>query len=145
MRPYELRPPLEFFVSSSFFSGSFFVIEAKSWLDMPRRPGEVGLYLWMAMVLDSLEELDRLAGGQGHDRLLAARADAGVAPHPLLLAAHQLRVHVRDLDVEQLLHRAADLDLVGVEGDLERDLGGVLLALAEGPVSYTHLTLPTSD
>src|SRR5512138_455826 len=106
------------------FSGafSFLVICPKSCDDMPRRPADVGLYFLMAMVLDSLEELDRLAGLQRDDRLLPVRAHALEAADALLLAAHDDGVDVLDLDVEELLHRLADLDLVRVAGDLEHDL-----------------------
>ena len=36
-------------VLEQLFSGSSLVISPKSCVDMPRRPGEVGLYLMMAM------------------------------------------------------------------------------------------------
>src|SRR5215470_14427719 len=111
------------------FSGSFFffVICPKSCDDMPRRPADVGLYFLMAMVLDSLEELDRLASLEGDDRLLPVRAHAGEAADALLLAAHDHGADVLDLDVEQLVHRLADLDLVRVARDLEHELRPELL------------------
>src|SRR5262245_45701437 len=76
----------------------------------------------MAMALDSLEELDRLASLQRDDRLLPVGAAADEATDPLLLAAHRLRPHVDHVDVEQLLDGVADLDLVGVTRHLEEDL-----------------------
>src|SRR5512144_1731123 len=93
----------------------------KSWVDMPRRPGEVGLYFLIA-ILDSLEELDVVAGRQRHERFLPRRPAAGEPAHPLLLAAHHERADVGDGDLEQRLHGAADLDLVRVASDLEHDL-----------------------
>src|SRR5262249_60910638 len=95
------------------FSGafSFFVICPKSCDDMPRRPADVGLYFLMAMVLDSLEELDRLTGLQRDDRLLPVGAHALEAADALLLAAHDDGVDVVHLDIEELLHGGAALDL----------------------------------
>src|SRR5262249_12461912 len=115
---------VETFFSISDFSGLFsrFVMLAKSCEDMPRRPAEVGLYFLIAIYLDSLEELDLLPSRQRYDRLLPVRAHAGEAADPLLLAAHDDGADVLDLDVEQLVHRVADLDLVRVARDLEHDL-----------------------
>src|SRR5688572_7103277 len=84
----------------------------------------------MAMELDSLEELDGVARLQGDDRLLGARPPAHRTAHALELAAHDHGVDVGDLDVEQLLDRVLDLDLVGVLGHLEDDLLGVGRGLA---------------
>src|SRR5262245_24577814 len=95
---------------------------------MPRRPGDVGLYLMIA-ISDSLEERDVVARLEGDDRLLHTRALPGEAAHPLDLAARDDGADVGDGDVEQLGHRARDLDLVRVLGDLEHDLLGVVLAL----------------
>src|SRR5262245_15518079 len=89
---------------------------------MPRRPGEVGLYFLMAMALNSLEELDRLARLERDDRFLPARAHAGEPADAPLLAADDLRPNARHRDVEQLLHRVLDLDLVGLAGHLEEEL-----------------------
>src|ERR1041384_1450572 len=100
----------------------------KSWVDMPRRPGEVGLYFLIA-ILDSLEELDVVAGLERHERLLPRRSLAGEPTHPLLLAAHHERADARDGDLEQGLHGALDLDLVRVARDLEHDLLRVGVAL----------------
>jgi hypothetical protein len=49
IRPALLRPAFSALCSRSFFSGWLLVIDAKSCVDIPRRPGEVGLYLVMAM------------------------------------------------------------------------------------------------
>src|SRR5262245_39956687 len=107
---------------------------------MPRRPGDVGLYLMMAMGSDSLEELDVVAGLQGHDGLLPARAMTGEAADPLLLATHHQGADAGDRHLEQRLHGVADLDLVGVLGHLEHDLLGVVLALGRGLGSAAGLT-----
>src|SRR5205823_4727953 len=96
----------------------FFVICPKSWVDMPRRPGDVGLYLMIA-ISDSLEEGDVVAGLEGHDRLLHAGAAAGEPADALELAAGDDRADLGDGDVEQPRDRGRDLDLVRVLGDLE--------------------------
>src|SRR3954453_15216494 len=93
----------------------------KSWVDIPRRPGEVGLYFLIA-ILDSLEELDVVAGLQRDERLLPRRPLAGEPPDPLLLAAHDQRADIGHGDPEQRLDGAADLDLVRVASDLEHEL-----------------------
>src|SRR5439155_1391320 len=100
----------------------------KSWVDIPRRPGEVGLYFLIA-ILDSLEELDVVAGLERDERLLPRRPATGEPADPLLLAAHHEGAHRGDGHLEQRLDRAADLDLVGVARDLEHDLLGVGVAL----------------
>jgi hypothetical protein len=77
----------------------------------------------MVDLLDPFEELDVLAGGDGHDRLFPVGPLADEAAHPLLFAAHDRGAHVDDVDVPQLLDGVPDLDLVGVLGDLEEQLG----------------------
>src|SRR5262245_56490115 len=99
----------------------------KSCDDIPRRPGEVGLYFLIA-ILDSLEELDVVAGLERDERLLPRRPLTGEPADPLVLAAHHERADLGHRDFEQLLHRAADLDLVRVAGDLEHDLLGIGIA-----------------
>src|SRR5262245_33651507 len=69
----------------------------------------------------SLEELDRLALGQLHDRLLPRRLLAHEAPDPAGLARRPQGPHVEHADAEELLHRAADLVLVGARVDGEGD------------------------
>src|SRR5262249_17723475 len=127
-RPALLRPAVAVLWASRLFSGSCVVMSAKSWVDMPRRPGDVGLYFLIA-ILDSLEELDVVAGLERDDRLLPRRTAAGEPAHPLLLASDHQGPDRRHGDLEQVLHRAADLDLVGVARDLEHDLLGVGVAL----------------
>src|SRR5262252_7739582 len=73
------------------------------------------------MVLGSLDQLDLVAGLQGHHRLLPARAAAFELAHALPFPLVGGGAHGGDLDVEDLLHRLADLDLVGVGRDLEGD------------------------
>src|SRR5687768_1337056 len=126
MRPWLLRPPVSGLCSRSLTSGFFFVISPKSWLDMPRRPGDVGLYLMIAMGSDSLEELDVVAGLERDDGLLPRRPHASEATHALLLAANDEGANAGDGHVEQRLHRVPDLDLVGVLRHFEHDLLGVL-------------------
>src|SRR4051794_8450732 len=53
LRPLALRPPVFFRPSTRLFSGSDFVISAKSGYVEKRRPGLVGLGLRMAMVYPS--------------------------------------------------------------------------------------------
>ena len=79
--------------------------------------------------LDALEELDVVAGLQRDERLLPRRTLTGEPTNALHLAAHDERADFGDGDLEQLLDRAADLDLVRVASDLEHDLLRVRLAL----------------
>src|SRR6185312_1114495 len=64
--------------------------------------------------LDALEELDVVAGLQRHERLLPRRTLTREATDALLLAAHDERADIGHRDLEQLLHRAAHVDLVRV-------------------------------
>src|SRR5215468_4894351 len=79
------------------------------------------------MVLGSLDQLDLVAGLQGHHRLLPAGAAAFELAHALPFPLVGGGAHGGDLDVEHLLHRLADLHLVGVGRDLEGN--GVELVL----------------
>src|SRR5262245_55159287 len=81
------------------------------------------------MVLGSLDQLDLVTGLQRHHRLLPVRAAALEPAHPLPLALAGGRAHGGHFHVEDFLHRLADLDLVGVEGDLEGDGVQVVLLL----------------
>src|SRR3954463_8911633 len=78
--------------------------------------------------LDPFEELDVVAGLQRHERLLPARTLTAEATNTLHLAAHHERADFGDGDLEQLLHRAPDVDLVRVASDLEHDLLRVSVA-----------------
>src|SRR5512132_767612 len=87
-----------------------------------RRPGEVGLNFLTAMLLHPFEELDRLlARRQPYVSLLPGLPLADEAAHPLPLALAVRDADRRDLDAEELLNRAGDLDLVRVASDLEAD------------------------
>src|SRR5260370_251152 len=81
----------------------------------------VGLTVRIPMVLGALHELDLVAGGEGDHRLLPAPAPSLELAHALPLALAGLGAHVRHLHVEDLLHRVADLHLVGVHRHLEGD------------------------
>src|SRR5262249_4560404 len=107
-------------------SGLVFVISSKVSTVMNRRPGDVGFRLFTAMALRllslALEQFDLAARAQRHDRLLPGGPAPDVHAHALLLAEDDLGPDAGHLDLEDLLHRVADLDLVGVHGDLEADL-----------------------
>src|SRR4029079_11302907 len=123
MRPKWLRPPVLFMASVSDFSGLFPCDSSEqSGATRPRLPGVVALCGRRPMFLDSLEEFDRLAGRDGDDGLLPVGPFPDEAAHALLLAADDRRAHGDDVDVPQLLDGGADLDLVGVRGDLEQQL-----------------------
>src|SRR5712671_253995 len=91
-----------------------------------RRGGLVGTQRHWS---DPLEELDLLAGGQGHDRFAPGCRVTGdpatLRAAALFLGLRREHVHARDghllLGVE-LLDRGLDLDLVGVAVDRERVL-----------------------
>src|SRR5438128_2272996 len=69
----------------------------------------------MPMVaLRPLDEVDLVAGGQGHHGLLPVRPAPGEAAHALELALVGRRADGGHLDVEHRLDGGADLDLVGV-------------------------------
>src|SRR5499426_3865479 len=90
------------------------------------------------MVLGSLDQLDLVAGLQRHHRLLPARAAAFELAHALPLPLAGGGAHRGDLDVEHLLHRLADLDLVGVGRDLEGN-GVELVLLLHALLSHQRL------
>src|SRR5690625_3370449 len=130
IRPVLLRPPLLDSGRTSDFSGSERVISTKSATLAPRRPGDVGLYLRIAMGVDP-QSLQRSASA-GHftedvDGALAQRddralgvltlADAGAGPTALALSVR--RVHRVDLHLEDLLHGPLVLVLVRARVDEE--------------------------
>src|SRR3954469_16282540 len=117
MRPWLLRPAVAVLCASRLFSGSLFVTSPKSCEDIPRRPGEVGLYRLIA-ISDSLEELDVVAGLERHERLLPGGTAACEPADALLFAAHHQGADIGDGDLEQGLDRRPDLDLVRVASDL---------------------------
>src|SRR3954471_19224527 len=91
-RPWALRPPDFLRPSTSVFSGSVFVISAKSGYVEKRRPGLVGLGLRMGMELalleprEALEDRDRVARTDLDDRLLPRARPAGRVATALGLA-----------------------------------------------------------
>src|SRR5262252_10236889 len=71
MRPLLLRPAVFFIGSVSARSGRVLVISSNVDTDIPRRPGEVGLYVLTGIPgSDSFEEVEPLAGPQRHDGFL---------------------------------------------------------------------------
>src|SRR3990172_10497362 len=84
----------------------------------------------MPMESHSLEELDRLAGSQLHDRLLPGGLAPEESPHPTRLALHAHGPDGDHADVEELLDGAPDLVLVRTRIDREGD--EVLLLAPDG-------------
>src|SRR5262245_60056776 len=132
MRPLLLRPPERRSGSVSLRSGSFFVSSPKSSVVTKRRPGDVGLYCFIGIVvslLRLLEELDHLlALLQDDEGLLPVRPPARVAALALHLAVDARHAHVGHLALEQRLDGLLDLRLGRVAVDLEHER---LLALLE--------------
>src|SRR3954452_24450345 len=127
IRPCALRPPLLCRGRTSDFSGWSRVISTKSATLPPRRPGVVGLYLRMPMLVPlarpAAEHVDRPALLRDRDDgalgvLALAEAGAGA----LALARAVQGVHAEHLDAEHLLHGDLDLGLVRVRADEERVL-----------------------
>src|SRR4051794_24086299 len=67
LRPWLLRPPVRLLGARRDFSGVVLVISEKSETVWNRRPGLVGLRLRMAIVVLSLEQVDRVTLGEGDD------------------------------------------------------------------------------
>src|SRR6478735_473261 len=137
MRPALLRPPVLVSGRTSDFSGVERVISTKSATDEPRRPGVVGLYLRIPIVVQSCsssvsgartEDVDR-ALAEGDDRTLGVLALADAETGATALALTVQGVHLVDLDVEDRLDGDLDLGLVRAGVDDE----GVL-ALVEQTV-----------
>src|SRR5256885_14578750 len=125
--PLLLRPPVLRLPSTSAFSGFPFQSADLSTRIRPRCDEVVGLYCLSAMAFRSVSsgdaggDVDRLAVGDGDDRLLDVRARIGPALPALGLALGVQRVDAGDADVEQGLDRRLDLRLGGAAGDLEDD------------------------
>src|SRR3954466_9544656 len=118
--PWLLRPPERCSFSVSGAYGSFVVISSNVSAVLPRTPGDVGLYLRIAISLRPLQELGQLlAFPERHVRLLRVRAAADELALPLELAMRQRRAHGGDLRPEQRLDGALDVDLVRVPRHLE--------------------------
>src|SRR3954468_6259493 len=128
--PWLLRPPERCSFSVSGAYGSLVVISSNVSAVLPRTPGDVGLYLRIAISLRPLQELGQLlAFPERHVRLLRIRAAANEFALPLELAVRQRGTDGGDLRSEQRLDRPLDVDLVGVPRHLEHQRAPVL---AEG-------------
>src|SRR5687768_13482640 len=121
--PLLLRPPVLRLPSVSALTGLPFQSADLSTRIRPRCDEVVGLYCLSAIALasDTGGDVDRLALGQRHDRLLDVRARVGAALPALGLALLGDGVDAGDLDAEQRLDRRLDLRLGGVPCDLEHD------------------------
>src|SRR5436305_3916135 len=123
--PLLLRPPVLRLPSTSAFSGLPFQSADLSTRIRPRCDEVVGLYCLSAMAYDPSGDaggdVDGLAVGQGHDRLLDVRARVRAALPALGLALDVHRVDAGDADVEQRLDRRLDLRLGRGARDLEHD------------------------
>src|SRR2546429_5422729 len=112
MWPLLLRPPVRRSGSSNDFSGSLFVISAKSETERNRVPGVIGRNC--RMPISALEHGDRVACFECDDRLFPRRATARPARGETAGAApgtHDQGAHVGHGDLEQRLDRRADLRL----------------------------------
>src|SRR5206468_4756030 len=112
MWPLLLRPPVRRSGSSNDFSGSLFVISAKSETERNRVPGVIGRNC--RMPISALEHGDRVAFFECDDRLFPRRATARPARGETAGAApgtHDQGAHVRHGDLEQRLDGRADLRL----------------------------------
>src|SRR6266850_7856445 len=118
MWPLLLRPPVRFSGSSSDFSGSVFVMSAKSETERKRVAGVIGRNC--RMPISALEHLDGVALFEGDDRLLPGRPPAGVAPVRAALRPHHQGADARHGNLEQRLDRRLDLRFARVEMHLER-------------------------
>src|SRR5918994_1093384 len=121
--PLLLRPPVLCLPSVSALTGLPFQSADLSTRIRPRCDEVVGLYCLSAIDLasDTGGDVDRLAVGQRHDRLLDVRAHVGAALPALGLALLGDGVDPCHVDAEQSLDRRLDLRLGGIVGDLEDD------------------------
>src|SRR5690242_7930560 len=107
--PLLLRPPVRRSGSSSDRSGVVFVTSAKSETERNRVAAVTGLNC--RMPISALEDLDRVALFELHDRLLPRRPEALAPRVAAPFGAYHERSHVRHRHVEQLLDRHPDLRL----------------------------------
>src|SRR4051812_1220776 len=121
--PLLLRPPVLRLPSVSALTGLPFHSADLSTRIRPRCDDVTGLYDLSAIVFasDRRGDVDGLALGQRHDRLLEVRAGVGTALPALGLALLGDGVDARHADAEQGLDRRLDLRLGRVLGDLEDD------------------------
>src|SRR5713101_8173082 len=128
-RPWLFLPPVARMPDVRLFSGRSVESSETSCADWKRRPAEVGLYFLTGIGSDSLEELDLLAFGQLHVRLLPVLALSEEPAHTLPFPLAVGHAHAGDLDAEELFDGLADLDLVGRAVHLEADRVGSFLQL----------------
>src|SRR4029077_9411700 len=129
MWPLLLRPPVRRNGSTSDFSGSVFVISAKSDTERNRVAGVTGLNC--RIPISALEHRDGVAFFKGHDRLFPCRPSAGACHAQTTSAppgAHDQRADVRYRHFEERFDRLADLRLCSFGMDAKR----VFLARLEG-------------
>src|ERR671921_1636266 len=109
--PLLLRPPVLRLPSVRALTGLPFHSDDLSTRIRPRCDEVVGLYCLSAIALasDTGGDVDRLALGQRHDRLLDVRARVGTALPALGLALLHERVDARHTDLEQSFDRRLDL------------------------------------
>src|SRR3954451_23982990 len=121
--PLLLRPPVLRLPSVRAFTGLPFHSADLSTRIRPRCDEVTGLYVLSAIARasDAGGDVDGLALGQGHDRLLHVGALVGLALPALGLALLGERVDARHGDPEQGLDRRLDLGLARALGDLEDD------------------------
>src|SRR5436190_9335645 len=131
IRPCVFRPALFRPFATSDFSGVERVSSSNVETLAPRRPGVIGLYLRTAIrLLPRLEDLDRVALGERHDRALLVAPLALRVPATLHLARSMQRVHRGHPDVPDRLDGLLDLGLVRPSVHEERV--GVLLQAGVG-------------
>src|SRR3954462_145757 len=121
--PLLLRPPVLRLPSVSALTGLPFHSEDLSTRIRPRCDEVVGLYCLSAIARASNTggDVDRLAFGQSHDRLLYIGTGVGATLPPLRLCLLGQGVDARHADIEQRFDRRLDLRLGRVLGDLEDD------------------------
>src|SRR3569832_1134043 len=119
--PMLLRPPDLVRPTVSDLTGLLLYWFLRSIRIRPRRAGLVGLKFLSAIASDPRRNVDRLAFGQRHDRLLGIRALVGFALPARGLALGDHRVDAGHGDVEQRLHRRLDLRLGRVDRHHEDD------------------------
>src|SRR6186713_560269 len=126
MRPVLLRAPLRLAPVTRGLCGTEVVISSKPAYSWKRLAGLVGFLFLIAIALHPLEELDRLlALDQPDVGLLPLRTVALETSLTTLLALEAGDPDLAHLALELRLYRLLDLDLVGVQIDLERDDVGV--------------------
>src|SRR5690625_7822632 len=87
IRPVLLRPPLLDSGRTSDFSGSERVISTKSATLAPRRPGDVGLYLRIAMGVDPQSRQRSASAGHFSADVAGALAHRAARAHSVLATA----------------------------------------------------------